>query len=110
MRICNMPCVKMDRRITLQSVTRVSDSQGGYTETWANVVDVWAQLNPKKSYERFQALQYESPATHEVIMRYRSGVTNAMRFTYNSRIFHIKEVININEANVYLKLQAIEMA
>lgn len=100
----------MDKRIELQSVTRVSDSQGGYTETWATYATVWAEIKPVKGYEKFQAMQNATPVTHNLVIRYRSGVTTAHRVLFGSRVFHIKEVLNIEEANSFLRIAAIEMA
>lgn len=109
MKACGVGCAKLDKRLTLQTVTRTSDSQGGYTDTWATLATVWGQLKPVKGFERFQNQQNETPVTHDVLIRYRAGVTTANRFTYDARVFHIKEVINIDEANVYLKMKAIEI-
>ncbi len=108
-KVCSLGCVKLDRRITLQSIARTSDSQGGYTEVWSDIASVWAQIKPVKGYEKFQAMQNETPVSHDIIIRYRSGVTTKNRFTYDSRTFHIKEVLNVDEAGVYLKIKAIEM-
>lgn len=100
----------MDRRITLQSITRTADSQGGFTETWADVATVYAQIKPIKGYERFQFAQNETLVSHEIISRYRAGITTKMRLTFDDRVFYIKEVLNIEEANAYLKIIAMEMA
>jgi SPP1 family predicted phage head-tail adaptor len=109
MKVCSIGCVKLDKKLTIQQVTRTSDSQGGYTEAWTTLAAVWGQLKPTKGYERFQSQQNETPVSHDVIIRYRAGVTTKNRFTFDSRIFHIKEVINVDEANVYLKMRAIEI-
>lgn len=108
-KICSIKCVKLDRKITLQSITRISDSQGGFTETWADVVALWAQIKPLKAYEKYQFSQNATNATHEVMIRYRAGVTNKMRFIYDNRTFYIKEVLNIEEADAYLKITAMEL-
>lgn len=99
---------KMKHRIALQAVSQASDSQGGYTETWATYATVWAYVRPVKGYERFQADQLQTPVTHKVTLRYRSDVTTAHQFIYDSRTFVIKEALNIDEANQYLELKAIE--
>jgi len=108
-KVCSLKCVKLDRLLTLQSVTRTTDSQGGYTDSWANGVSLWGQLTPKRGYERLQLNQVTTAVTHEIIIRYRTGITTAQRFVHNSRVFNIKEVLNIEEADVYLKITAVEM-
>lgn len=99
----------MDKRVKLQTITRTADSQGGFTEAWADTVSLWAQIKPMKAYEKYQFAQNATPASHEIMIRYRAGVTNKMRFEYDSRYFYIKEVLNIDESNSYLKITAMEM-
>src|SRR5262245_56532836 len=88
------PPAKMNKRAVIQSRTNTTDTQGGYTEAWATDVTVWAHMTPLKGYERFQARQTETPVTHKITIRYRSGVTTAQRITYGGNTYHIKEVLN----------------
>jgi SPP1 family predicted phage head-tail adaptor len=108
-KVCSLGCVKMDKRLVIQSISRTSDDQGGYTESWATLATVWGQLKPVKGYERFQLQQNMTPVTHDAIIRYRDDVTTRNRITYDSRTFHIKEVLNVDEANVYLKIKVVEL-
>ena len=102
--------VDLNRRVIIQSVTRTSDGQGGYTEVWATFATVWASIVPMKGYEKFQAAKLETPVSHKMMMRYRSGVTTAMRILWGTRVFDIKEVLNMNEDNSFLQIIAIEKA
>ena len=99
---------KMKHRVSLQSLSQVSDSQGGFTETWATDAELWAAIDPIKGYERYQAQQVQTPVTHKITIRYRSDVTTKKRFLYGSRVFAIKEVLNENEDNRYLLIRALE--
>lgn len=103
------PVAKMKHRLTLQTSSQVSDGQGGYTENWSNTANLWASLEPTKGYERMQAMHLETPVTHKILTRYRSGVTTAQRFQYGTRVFHIKEVLNVDEENAFLKILAQEV-
>ncbi len=106
---CKCPDVStFKKRLTIQSVSRVSDGQGGSTESWTDGATVWASLEPLKAYEKFQASQIQVPVTHRITMRYRSDVTAASRFTLGTRIFYVKEVINMNEESRFLVIKAIE--
>lgn len=100
----------MRDRITIQTMTAVSDGQGGQTETWADGDTVSASVTPLKAYEKFQAMQMQTPITHKIVMRYRSDVSTASRFKYGTRIFWAKEVINQEERNRFLIIKAIERA
>lgn len=99
---------KMRQKISIQTNTQTTDGQGGFTESWATDATVWASIEPAKAYEKFQAAQMDTPITHNIMIRYRSGVTTKKRLLYGSRVFDIKEVINIDEANAFLKIIAIE--
>ncbi|MBP3955401.1 phage head closure protein [Gemmata sp. G18] len=98
----------MKHRVTVQSLTRAADGQGGFTEAWVDGATVWAGIKPKKAYERFQAMQLATPITHEITMRYRPDVTSASRLKYGARVFEVKEVINEDEQNRFLTVRAIE--
>lgn len=98
----------MKKRVTLQAPARVSDNQGGYTESFTSVATLWASIEPANGYEKFQAGQNETPITHKVLMRYDSRITTAKRLLYGSRVFEIKECLNIKEENAFLKLLCIE--
>lgn len=100
----------MNKRLELQAKTRTSDGQGGYTEAWATSAIIFGSIEPVKAYEKYQAMQMETPVSHKIMTRYRSGVTTANRLIYDSRVFDIKEVINVNEDSAFLKITAIEKA
>lgn len=100
----------MNKRVAIQVDTQTPDGQGGFTSSWATIATVWASINPVKGYEKFQAGQLQTPVTHDILIRYRSGIITANRLLFNSRIFEIKEIINQNEDNVFLKLKCLEKA
>lgn len=106
---CNSNIVaQMNRRVEIQSLTRTSDSQGGFTEEWNSILAAWAKIEPVKAYEKFQAMQMQVPITHKITMRYNSSITSDKRILYGTRIFNIKEIINVDEANSFLKITASE--
>lgn len=100
---------KLDKRVSIQSKTLATDDQGGGTETWATDATVWASIEPLTGRELMQAMQLETPITHKVRMRYRSGVTTVRRLLYGSRVFNIVQVINELEQNNWLDIRAVEL-
>ena len=109
-----MKAVKMvasfRKQVIIQNVTRVSDSQGGYTETWADTATVWASVEPVKAWEGMQAMQMQTPITHTVKMRYTSDITTASRLSFQDRILVVKEIINNQERDDFLTIKAVEKA
>lgn len=98
----------MNKRVAIQAVTQSSDSQGGFTETWATAKTVWASIEPANGYEKMQAMQLASPISHKVTMRYNSTVTTAHRLLFGTRVMAIKEIVNVGEENTILKLKCVE--
>jgi hypothetical protein len=55
------PTAKLDKRVAIQSATQSTDGQGGFTETWTTDATVWAWIRPVKGFEKFQAMQTQTP-------------------------------------------------
>ena len=98
----------MNKRVIIQAVTQSADSQGGFTETWATYKTVWAAIKPISGGETFQASQYRTPVTHKITMRYLPSITTKHRILYGSRVFAIKEIIDVDDDNYLLVMKAIE--
>lgn len=105
---CTYLPAKFRFKLTLQTLVRTPDGQGGFTEAWSDSASVWASLEPVKAYEKFQAMQMQTPVSHKIVTRYRGDVTSASRFRYGDRTFWVKEAINVNEDNRYLQIKALE--
>ena len=99
---------ELDKRVTFQATTQTPDGAGGVTEAWGVIATVWAKIEPIKSYERFIAMQTETHVTHQITCRYNPLITTAKRAVFNSRIFDITGVVNVNEDNVALIITAME--
>jgi SPP1 family predicted phage head-tail adaptor len=98
----------MRHRVTLQGPSRTTDGQGGYTSTMTDIGTFWASIEPTSGFEKFQAGQNETPITHKIMMRYDSRITTAKRLLFGSRVFQIKECLNVEERGAFLKLLCIE--
>ena len=96
------------KRVTIQNKSAVSDGQGGFAESWPNGSTVWASIEPLKAYERFQAMQMQVPVTHKITMRYTDEITSASRLLYGDRVFWVKEIIDPEERQRFLIINAIE--
>ena len=83
-------------RLTLEKLQREED-EGGFTETWITVAELWADLRPSGGSETVEADRIAGHVTHEVSLRYRPGVQPAMRFRLGARLFHILSVIDVEE-------------
>lgn len=105
---CDNLAATFRHRVIIQTSTQVSDGQGGFTEMWTDGGTVWASVETLKAYQRFQAMQLQTPATHKLVMRYRADVNSGIRLKFGVRLFWVQEVINVEMRNRYLILQVNE--
>ena len=87
----------------MEAAQRVSDGAGGFTESWAEVATVWAALRPSGGGEAVDSGRLAGRLTHEVRLRYREGVTPAMRVRSGTRVFHILAAIDEDERRRWLR-------
>jgi SPP1 family predicted phage head-tail adaptor len=99
---------KLRHRITIEQVIETQDADGSMIETWTTFAMAQASIEPISGREYFAAQSTQADVTHRIRLRYLSGVTPKMRVNYNSRIFDILSVININERNRELQLMCRE--
>jgi SPP1 family predicted phage head-tail adaptor len=94
---------ELRHRLTLEEPSRVSDGGGGFAETWQEVAELWADVRPASGFERVEADRLSGTVSHEIALRYRPGVTPAMRFREGTRLFQILAVIDVAERKRWLK-------
>jgi SPP1 family predicted phage head-tail adaptor len=103
---------KLRRRIALQEFTKTIDEGGIVSEAWTDVAgssSVPASLEPLKGREYFQAAAVSEENTIPITIRYRAGITAAMRVLYGTRILNIRSVVDIEERHIKLILMCEEV-
>lgn len=90
-------------RLTLEEAQRVSDGAGGHTETWVSVAAVWAAMRPSGGGEGVDSGRLAGRVSHVITLRYRDGVTPAMRFRQDTRVFHILAAIDEDARHHWLR-------
>lgn len=104
---------RLRERVTIQADTKTTDNLGGVTSSWAAISGgtVWAEIRPLRGEERFTAQQIEPETTHQVTIRYSTDVSAVgvgHRVLYGTRIFDIRAVINVREADETIELLCVE--
>lgn len=100
---------QLNKRITLKSVgTQPSSATGAPTEAEADVATVWARIRPLRGREYQEARTRNSEVEVEIQIRYRPGVTTALRAYYGARRYDIKGVVDVDERHEELLLQCKE--
>lgn len=92
------------QRVTIQTLTKTADGIGGWTQSWATLATVWADLFPLSGREIYSQGQVQSPVTHKCVIRYRDDVTTKHRVSYNGNPYNIRAVLNLNERSEWLEL------
>lgn len=100
---------KLRHRVTLQEYKEVLDQYGTpIDQGWQDVATVWASVEPIQGREYIQLQNTQSELTTRVRIRYRQGITPAIRVLYGTRVFDIQSVIDFEERHIELQLMCIE--
>lgn len=98
----------LNKRVTLQYTTKVSDGTGHFTETWTDAATIWAAIWPTSAAELMQSMQNDMVISHRIRIRYRSVLRPSWRIRFGLRYFNIVSILNPNEKNEYLDIMAKE--
>jgi SPP1 family predicted phage head-tail adaptor len=95
---------KPNRKISIEKLVIESDGQGGKSQEWEEVFSTVAEIKPLSANQVLFASNLQHRVTHKIYIRYRKGLAISQRIIYDSRIFQIKGIINIDEANRWLEI------
>ena len=99
---------RLNKFATLQSSSKTRATGGKLTTTWTDVAEIWISIKPLSGVELQVAQATNAKATHEIMARYRAGVTPKHRLQLGSRYFGIKSVLNVDERDCELKMVCAE--
>lgn len=86
-------------RVELHSVTETADEYGQAVPSWSVFATVSARVSPGQGREFVLAKQVNAELTHEVEIRYRSGLTTSNRVIHKTRTLEIVSIVNPEERN-----------
>lgn len=88
---------------------RSTDSSAvGASKSWMTYAIMWSMIKPLRGREYHEGDKDQAVATHRITMRYIAGVTPAMRYVFEGRVFKIVSVLNVDERNNELLLECTE--
>ena len=96
-------------RVTIQEPTHGQDSQGGLTETWASVGDVYASIETLTGRELMWSRQSNSLATMQIRIREYDGLTERHRLKFGTRTFGIESINRVDERGAEMVLMCREV-
>ena len=103
-----MQAGSLRHRIEIQQRTQVPDGIGGKTTTWSKYCYARAGIWPLRASEALEAMRLEHLITHQIRIRYVSGIDTSMRIKFGARYFDIVSIINREERNRTLDILAVE--
>ena len=96
-----------NKRISIFKEVAEEDSAGFITKDKSIVLYAWAKVKTTKGYTLIaNNTDFEKAYTNFTIRFPREEITRDMFIEYNSKIYTIEYVNNIDEANIELEIQA----
>lgn len=84
---------KLRERVTVQTPSGNANALGETVLSWSDYATVWASVEGVSAREALALGQQETVVTHRVRMRYLSGLTQQMRFSWRSRMLNIVSLL-----------------
>ena len=85
----------LDRRIVLRAKLLTPDEMGQALETWSDLASVWAEKTDLRGREFFAARAINAEIETRFRIRWRAGVTPALRIAHDGRDYEILSVVEI---------------
>lgn len=96
-----------NKRISIVKEESKEDSAGFITKTKSIVLNAWAKVKTTKGYTLIvNNTDFEKAYTNFTIRFPKVEITRDMLIEYNSKVYSIEYLNNIDEANIELEIQA----
>jgi SPP1 family predicted phage head-tail adaptor len=96
-----------NKRISIFKEESKEDSAGFVTKTKSIVLNAWAKVKTTKGYTLIaNNTDFEKAYTNFTIRFPKKEITRDMFIEYNSKIYSIEYLNNVDEANIDLEIQA----
>ena len=98
---------KYNKKISIFKEEVIEDNAGFNTKTKSIVLNTWANVKTTKGYTLLKNnTDFEKAHTNFTIRFPKVEITRDMLIEYNSKIYTIEYLNNVNEANIELEIQA----
>lgn len=91
-------------RVTIQQRSTTPDAWGQPTETWSEVVTCWANIRHNSGAEAIKGDAEISVVKASIRIRWRTGITSAMRVVFGSATYAIKAVMPDHQRREFVDL------
>ena len=94
---------RLSARLELERETETPDGAGGFSGQWISVASIWADIRPLVANFVERANTATSDISHEITVRHRLDIREAMRFRKGARLFLIDALFDPDETGRWLK-------
>lgn len=99
-----------NRRISIFTITEVEDNDGFINKTETIVLEPYAKVKTTKGFTLIASgSDFEKAYTNFTIRYPKTQIARDMFIRYNSKVYTIEYLNNIDEANIELEIQAKEV-
>lgn len=92
----------LNKKLELQEEYKTPDGIGGFVCEWKKVKNIWGNISVVSNNISTTYNILEIKATHVIIVRKLNNINNNMRFIYNSFIYNIKYINDLD--NYYTEI------
>jgi SPP1 family predicted phage head-tail adaptor len=100
---------RLKHRVIIQSPVVAKGAAGGEVITWVHFRTVYAGVEPRTAKQIFTSAQLVSEISHVVIIRFIPGLSVKQRILYGTRIFEIKNTIDVEEKHERIEIHCKEV-
>lgn len=106
-----MQAGKLREQVAIQQKSVVRDAFGAEQITWSTVATVWANVRSTDGTEQVESAVDQVVATisHSVLIRYRSGLSPAMRLVWRGKALAILSIVESDNRQRQLILKCSEI-
>lgn len=104
-----MDAGRLRHRVTIQQSDESQGGAGGKVEAWSDLAEVWGAVEPLRGREFIDAHATQAAIDTRIRIRYRAGITPKMRVTWDTHMYDIQAVINLDTRNRELHLMCQEV-
>ncbi len=87
---------ELRQRIIIEQNTPTRDAFGAEVPHWSTFATRWAKIETVNGAETIEQQQAAARLTHQMTIRYCSGLAPAMRVNWNGRLFDITAILEDN--------------
>lgn len=101
---------KYNKKISIYQVKKIEDDSGFKNETKTLLLETWANVKTTKGFTLIaNNTDFEKAYTNFTIRYPKVSITRDMTIEFNSKVYTIEYLNNIDEENVELEIQAKEV-